>query len=248
MDSTLLIKLKKQIERQSAEAVILESQAASYQGAIDAAQAILDACKADLETAQQNLNAVDSSDETTRTELQAVVNSAQNAASEAEKAFSAAKAPQEIAVNHAKQIRNQILQCEQAIANSGITMTDTEIDQRIATASKECIWEAIKAFRDSRKEKGVSVAGKWFHSDNSSRIQQLGLVMMGANIPAGLLWKTMDGTFVTMTQQLAGQIFQATAASDIAIHAVAEQHKANLFASQAPEAYDWKTGWPSVFS
>ena len=56
----------------------------------------------------------------------------------------------------------------------------------------------------------------------------MGLVMMGANIPAGLQWKTMDGSFVTMTQEPAGQVFAAAAASDAALFARAEQIKATM--------------------
>jgi hypothetical protein len=108
-------------------------------------------------------------------------------------------------------------------------------------------WESIKAIRDSRKVGGVLVDGKWFHSDDSSRIQQIGLVMMGANIPVGLQWKTMDGTFVTMTQTLAGQIFNASAAHDQATFAKAEEHRAAMEASSDPAAYDFSTGWPAVY-
>lgn len=109
-------------------------------------------------------------------------------------------------------------------------------------------WQKIKSERDHRTENGgYKVDDKWFHSDQKSRSQQLGLVLLGANIPAGLQWKTMDGTFVTMTQQLAGQVLAAAAASDQAIFAAAETHKAAMEASQDPAAYDFSTGWPKVF-
>lgn len=65
-------------------------------------------------------------------------------------------------------------------------------------------WEAIKAERERRTQQGgYQVAGKWFHSDTFSRGQQLGLVYLGSNIPEGLMWKTMDGTYVEMTQAMA---------------------------------------------
>ncbi len=108
-------------------------------------------------------------------------------------------------------------------------------------------WAAIKAERDRRKAGGYTVGGKWYHSDEGSRIQQLGLVLMGANIPAGLQWKTMDGSFVTMTQTLAGQIFSAAAVSDQAIFTRAELHKVAMEASVAPDAYDFSGGWPIVY-
>lgn len=108
--------------------------------------------------------------------------------------------------------------------------------------------ERIKAERDIRTEHGgYKVGDKWFHSDQKSRSQQLGLVLLGGNIPAGLQWKTMDGTFVTMTQQLAGQVLAAAAASDQAIFAAAEAHRKAMEVSQDPAAYDFSTGWPKVF-
>lgn len=110
------------------------------------------------------------------------------------------------------------------------------------------IWGVIQVERNRRtREGGYQVAGKWFHSDEFSRGQQLGLVLLGSNIPAGLQWKTMDGTFVTMTPTLAQQILGAAAASDTAIFAAAEVHKAAMEASTDPATYDFSGGWPKVF-
>ncbi|WP_428001791.1 DUF4376 domain-containing protein [Acidovorax sp.] len=110
-------------------------------------------------------------------------------------------------------------------------------------------WERIKAERDRRKVLGVKVGAHWFHSDDSSRIQQLALMMMGAGIPPGLQWKTLTTTpppvFVTMTQALAAGIFQATAASDAAIFQACEVHRVAMEASGTPEAYDFSGGWPA---
>lgn len=115
-------------------------------------------------------------------------------------------------------------------------------DEQIAT-----VWHSIKTKRDQVKYGGVKVGDKWFHSDDGSRIQQMGLVMMGANLPAGLQWKTMDGSFITMTPALAQQILTGQAASDQAIFAVAEQHRVAMEASPDPAAYDFSTNWPKIF-
>lgn len=113
------------------------------------------------------------------------------------------------------------------------------------------VWEAIKHERDRRKSGGVKVVingvDKWFHSDDPSRIQQLGLLMMGANIPANLQWKTMDGSFVTMTQELANQVFQAEAAADQANFANAEVHRVAMEAAANPAAYDFSAGWVQTY-
>ena len=110
-------------------------------------------------------------------------------------------------------------------------------------------WERIKHERDRRKYLGVKVGQHWFHSDDPSRIQQLALAMMGASIPAGLMWKVLTLTpppvFVEMTPALAQGIFQATAASDATIFAAAETHRIAMEASPTPESYDITGGWPA---
>lgn len=131
-----------------------------------------------------------------------------------------------------------------------VQITDAEADALRAPTPEQVkarVWVAIKAERDRRKTGGVKVGAKWFHSDDGSRIQQMGLVMMGTSIPANLQWKTMDGTFITMTQTLASQVFQAVAASDQAIFGVAEAHRVAMEASADPAAYDYLTGWPAIF-
>jgi hypothetical protein len=112
-------------------------------------------------------------------------------------------------------------------------------------------WEAIKWERDRRKlESGYQVAGKWYHSDTFSRIQQIGLVLLGANIPAGLQWRTMDGSFVAMTQQLAGQIFAAAAGLDAGLFKAAETARVTLEALPIEErgSFDMNTiAWPPSY-
>lgn len=120
------------------------------------------------------------------------------------------------------------------------------VPQPQATAGE--MWERIKAERDSRTETGgFHAGGHWFHSDQKSRSQQLGLVLLGAAIPAGLQWKTMDGTFVPMTAALAQQILAAAASYDQAVFAVAEAHKAAMAALPDPSAYDFSGGWPPAY-
>ena len=128
---------------------------------------------------------------------------------------------------------------------SGTPPTQEELDNFISTAIKDNIWEKIKEERDRRKlDSGYKVGEFWFHSDNTSRIQQIALVILGANMPSGLLWKTMAGTFVPMTPTLAGQIFATAAASDTTLFGVAEVKKQEVYASEDPESIDIMTGWP----
>lgn len=121
------------------------------------------------------------------------------------------------------------------------------LDSYITDKIKIDMWKLIQSERDRRKAGGVKVGTDWFHSDDTSRIQQLGLVMMGANMPSNIMWKTMAGTFIQMTPALAGQIFQLTASSDMAIFSVAEQKKTEMQASVIPEDYNYLTGWPLIY-
>jgi hypothetical protein len=106
-------------------------------------------------------------------------------------------------------------------------------------------WAGIMTERDNRMlGGGYAVSGKRFHSDPNSRTQQLALVILGYQIPQGLQWKTMDGSFVDMTPVLAQQILAAAAASDFAIFVAGETHKAALYANPDPASYDIMTGWP----
>lgn len=113
---------------------------------------------------------------------------------------------------------------------------------------RAAVWERIKAERDRRAALGVKVGVHWFHSDQKSRTQQLGLVLLGQSIPAELKWKTLTFTpppvFVTMTPALAVGIVQSAAASDTAIFTAAEVHRMTMEASAAPQDYDFSTGWP----
>ena len=124
----------------------------------------------------------------------------------------------------------------------------TTLDAEIITDVTSTMWELIKAERDRRKlDGGYKVGTNWFHSDTFSRTQQIGLVMLGANLPNNIMWKTMANTFVLMTPTLAAQIFQAAMVSDMTIFSVAEQKKAAMMALSDPLTYDYLSGWPKCF-
>ena len=129
--------------------------------------------------------------------------------------------------------------------------TEEERNEAIALdlASKRAQkWGQIKAERDNRTHNGgYPAAGKWFHSDTFSRSQQIGLVMMRANIPAGLMWKTMDGSFIEMTQAVASDVFIGAGIQDSATFAYAESLKAQVDASNDPLSIDIYSGWPFCF-
>jgi hypothetical protein len=113
---------------------------------------------------------------------------------------------------------------------------------------KDLMWTRVKNARDTKRQtSGYQVAGKWFHSDDYSKQQQVALVLLGASLPAGLQWKTMDGSFVPMTPTLAQQVFGAAVLFDQAVFAAAELHNAAMRASEDPASYDFSGGWPPAF-
>ena len=105
---------------------------------------------------------------------------------------------------------------------------------------------AIRAERDRRKFNGVLVSAKWIHTDTYSRTQWMGMVMMGASVPA-IEWTTMDGTSITTSQALAGAVFQATATLDATLFAYTKSLIAAVDASSDPASVDITTGWPATF-
>jgi hypothetical protein len=115
------------------------------------------------------------------------------------------------------------------------------------TLGRLTLINAIKVVRDERKSGGVNVYGNWFHSDDSSRVQHLGLLTLGANIPSNLQWKTMQGTFVIMTQQLVNGIFSSILLHDMNTFAMAELHIACMLECYDPFKYDYRVGWPPIF-
>jgi hypothetical protein len=122
-------------------------------------------------------------------------------------------------------------------------------DAETLTQKRARIWEDIKKYRDNLVENGgFQVGAHWYHSNLLSRTQYISLVMMGASIPANTIWKTLDNGYVAMTQTLAGQIFAAGAAQDSALFKKATEHKDAIDASNTPDSYDWKTGWPLTYT
>lgn len=134
------------------------------------------------------------------------------------------------------------------VASDGLPLpSKADLDQKKQALARDVVWRQIQAERDRRKYNGVKVGGNWFHTDDPSRIQQIGLVMMGQSLPP-IQWKTLGGNFVIMTPTLAMQIFQATAQQDVTLFAIAEQHRAQMNQLQFPNLYDFSTGWPETYS
>lgn len=126
------------------------------------------------------------------------------------------------------------------------------------------MWELIKSERGSRYSGGVKVGNKWFHTDLVSKTQHISnkdtardQLSNGGKMTDALLdpvnggkinWKTMDGSFVTLTCNLAFDIVKECKRYEIAVFQTAENHRVAMEASKDPSSYDYSTGWPSCYS
>lgn len=138
-----------------------------------------------------------------------------------------------------------------AALDAGLTELSVWPPAPSLAAIQAAAWGKIKAERDRRTETGgyrvvVDGGDKWFHSDQTSRSQQQDNEAEGANL-VPVQWKTMDGSFITLTAELAAQIRVARMASDREIFSVAESHRNSMKASADPAAYDFSAGWPRTF-
>lgn len=127
------------------------------------------------------------------------------------------------------------------------TITDNYDAVAVARAQK---WAEIKAKREAVKYAGVPITsvGKVIDTDEGARTQQLGLVLMGASLPQGLLWRFADNTLVPMTPALAQEIMQTTAERDIAVFAVGEAYRSQINVMtdwQAILDFDILSNWPA---
>ena len=128
------------------------------------------------------------------------------------------------------------------------TGTEWVIDTNYLDECRLAIWAEIKKIRDDRLEYGgFKVGTDWFHSDVYAQSNYTDLLMMGANIPANLMWKTMSGSFVLMNQSLAQQILAAKSTQKSVTFTKAEQHRAAVNASSDPLNYDYTTDWPLIY-
>lgn len=127
--------------------------------------------------------------------------------------------------------------------------SQADLDSWIISQERADAWTAIQALRSSYSNGGVKLSGNaWFQTDDTSRIQYLAMVMLGANLPSTIMWKKMDSTFVQMTPTLVQQVFGALIGADQVIFAHAEVLRAGMNAATDPTTYDITTGWPQSYA
>ena len=128
MTPQLFVKLSRQVARQTPEAQALEAQAMALQPAIDSAQAWVDSCQAATDAAQAALTEAQAADGANTAAQQDALNAANATLATAKDDLAKAKAPQDVATAHARQIRAQIAACQAQLDASGMTMTPAEMD------------------------------------------------------------------------------------------------------------------------
>lgn len=118
----------------------------------------------------------------------------------------------------------------------------------IKQINQELVWSSIKDTRSHHTHSGVYIASvdKWFHTDESSRIQYLTLSTL-PNLPSDLNWKTMNNTFVTMTDELLNELTMTLLQKEQADFANAERHRLAMLESDNPLEYDFSDGWSAIY-
>ncbi len=112
---------------------------------------------------------------------------------------------------------------------------------------RAALWERIKERRQACIEGGAQADGFWYHSDLFSRTQWLGMLIQGAALPGGILWKRMDNSFIALTPTLVQQVFAAIAMKEQAAFTNAEYLKAQINAAPDPRTVDLTAGWPASY-
>lgn len=123
----------------------------------------------------------------------------------------------------------------------------TAFNTALAGAKEQAVYN-IKKHRDTLTADYIIIDGHHFHSDASSRIQQLSLTKMGQaqQVPPGLMWQTKNHGLIELTNETAAQFEMVTLEHDMRLFANAQRHIAAVEALEDIQAvldYDYTTGW-----
>ena len=121
-----------------------------------------------------------------------------------------------------------------------------ELDAYKYLEQQDEIWELIKERRLQAVTSGVYVESvdKQFHTDEVSVTSYstiAGMIALDNYEP--LQWKTMDNTWLLLTEPLFKELQTAMSQKTNANYAVAEQHKAAMLLADNPLDYDYSGNW-----
>ena len=128
---------------------------------------------------------------------------------------------------------------------------DPECAARLKAEQQDEMWERIKAKRYDNLRHGVYIksVGKWFQTDDATRLQYLALALesVTGGFKKPINWKTMDNSFLMLTPELLREIMQAMHDDEEADFINAEKHKAAMLKAEHPLEYDYSDGWTANF-
>ena len=122
---------------------------------------------------------------------------------------------------------------------------------RLKAEQQDEMWDRIKAKRYDNLRHGVYAksVGKWFQTDDATRLQYLALALesVTGGFKKPINWKTMDNSFLQLTPELLREIMQTMHDDEQADFANAEKHKAAMLKAENPLEYDYSGGWTANF-
>ncbi len=128
---------------------------------------------------------------------------------------------------------------------------DPECAARLKAEQQDEMWERIKAKRYDNLRHGVYIksVGKWFQTDDATRLQYLALALesVTGGFKKPINWKTMDNSFLMLTPELLREIMQAMHDDEQADFINAEKHKAAMLKAEHPLEYDYSDGWTANY-
>ena len=126
-----------------------------------------------------------------------------------------------------------------------------DVAARLKAEQQDEVWERIKAKRYDNLRHGVYAksVGKWFQTDDATRLQYLALALesVTGGFKKPINWKTMDNSFLMLTPELLREIMQTMHDDEQADFANAEKHKAAMLQTENPMEYDYSGGWTANF-
>ena len=128
---------------------------------------------------------------------------------------------------------------------------DPECAARIKAEQQDEMWERIKDKRYDNLRHGVYAksVGKWFQTDDATRLQYLALALesVTGGFKKPINWKTMDNSFLMLTPELLREIMRTMHDDEEADFINAEKHKAAMLQAENPLKYDYSDGWTANF-
>ena len=130
---------------------------------------------------------------------------------------------------------------------------DPECAARLKAEQQEEVWERIKAKRYDNLRHGVFVksVGKWFQTDDATRLQYLTLrTLPNEAFPLKEPWRTMDNTDLPpekCTKALFEEIVMQMVADEMSDYRNAKRHRAAMLQTENPLEYDYNDGWTANF-